>query len=351
MEFNVFISYATEDSEYFEIPYIASKLKSYQFIEDVIYWEKNMNDDIVKYMNDNIERCEIFLIFCSKNASKSEAVNIEWRAAFKTNKKIIPIFERVEDIPTLLSSKLGVFFSKRKIDDVIEQIYKLIIKKVSPKNGERSLREELEELKNKLLNHVPSHIPLPKKKNEEQDVYTSSLLSENEKKASRSDEDILQSTILEFNLFKNDDYSFKEALIEKSIIPIYNMDKFIYECYVTLKNAKSSIVIIFPTIIPEILQFIPETAYKDKNVEFVLIGNWSNRYFSIVMKMKELGNILVRELQIPVKYFILMEDNKEFILISEYIDEDNILGLKCIKKSIPLLEKIDDIIENSTFVE
>ena len=48
----VFISYATKDSERFQIPIIAEKLMKCPGIKKVLYWEEHMRDDIIKYMND-----------------------------------------------------------------------------------------------------------------------------------------------------------------------------------------------------------------------------------------------------------------------------------------------------------
>ena len=77
----VFISYTTKDSERFQIPIIAEKLMKYPGIKKVLYWEEHMRDDIIKYMNDNVGKCDILLLFCSPNSLKSEPVEMEWQAA------------------------------------------------------------------------------------------------------------------------------------------------------------------------------------------------------------------------------------------------------------------------------
>jgi hypothetical protein len=126
----VFISYATKDSSKFRIPVIARKLIKYPEIEKVLYWEEHMRDDIIKYMNDNVGKCDIFLLFCSPNSLKSEPVEMEWQAALKIKKKIIPIFANERDIPIMLTTKLGIKFNRDDLDGTIEQIYKLILKKL-----------------------------------------------------------------------------------------------------------------------------------------------------------------------------------------------------------------------------
>lgn len=127
----VFISYATRDSDNFRIPFIAEKLNKYPEIKNVLYWEEHMRDDIIKYMNDNVGRCNIFLLFCSPNSLKSEPVEMEWQAALKIKKKIIPIYTNEQDIPIMLTTKLGIKFNKDDFDGTIEQIYKLILKKLA----------------------------------------------------------------------------------------------------------------------------------------------------------------------------------------------------------------------------
>jgi len=126
----VFISYATEDSKKFEIPTIATHLIKYSLIDNVLYWEEDLHDDIYDYMDTNLGKCDVFLLFCSPNALKSDAVKMEWQAALKIKKKIIPVFVKEEDIPPLLSTKLGVQFSERDIKDTIKRIYELTLKKL-----------------------------------------------------------------------------------------------------------------------------------------------------------------------------------------------------------------------------
>jgi len=126
----VFVSYATVDSSFFEISKISEKLKKYPRIGDILYWEEALKDDIYDFMNNNLEKCDIFLIFCSKNSKRSEAVQMEWKAALKLKKPIIPIFQTENNIPALLSTKLGVQFETEDINNTIEKIYKLILKKL-----------------------------------------------------------------------------------------------------------------------------------------------------------------------------------------------------------------------------
>ncbi|MFX0011964.1 MAG: toll/interleukin-1 receptor domain-containing protein [Candidatus Hermodarchaeota archaeon] len=126
----VFVSYATLDSGFFEVSNISKKLKKYPRIGDILYWEEALKDDIYDFMNNNLERCDVFLILCSKNSKNSEPVQMEWKAALKLKKPIIPIFQMEDSIPALLSTKLGVHFNKEDISSTIEQVYNLILKKL-----------------------------------------------------------------------------------------------------------------------------------------------------------------------------------------------------------------------------
>jgi hypothetical protein len=81
-------------------------------------------------MDTNLGKCDIFILFCSQNALKSDAVKMEWQAALKVKKKVIPVFVREEDIPTLLSTKLGIQFNENDREGTVKNIYDLILKKL-----------------------------------------------------------------------------------------------------------------------------------------------------------------------------------------------------------------------------
>ncbi|MBN1802100.1 MAG: TIR domain-containing protein [Candidatus Lokiarchaeota archaeon] len=129
----IFVSYATKDAEWFKIKEIAEKLVEKNEIENVLYWQEDMKDDIYKYMNDYLGKCDLVLLFCSINALDSKAVEMEWQSALKIEKKIIPIFNEEKDIPPLLTTKLGVMFKPWDLDVTIEEIYALILKKLDIK--------------------------------------------------------------------------------------------------------------------------------------------------------------------------------------------------------------------------
>jgi hypothetical protein len=126
----VFVSYATKDAEIFKIKEICESLTKQAKITDVLYWQEDMQDNIIKYMNDNLEKCDVMLLFCSPNALISEPVEKEWTAADIMGKPIIPIFNDPEHIPPLLKTRLGVKFDPFNFQKNLNEISSLILKKL-----------------------------------------------------------------------------------------------------------------------------------------------------------------------------------------------------------------------------
>jgi hypothetical protein len=125
----VFMSYATKDAPLFRVKEIAEELTKFPEIFDVLYWQEDMQDNIIEYMNDNLGRCHVVLLFTSPNALDSKPVKKEWTAADAMGKPILPIFLKPDHIPPLLRSRLGVEFDQFDFKKNITTIYELIIKK------------------------------------------------------------------------------------------------------------------------------------------------------------------------------------------------------------------------------
>ena len=126
----VFVSYATKDAHSYKISEIAEKLKAFPEIKTVLYWQENMHDNIFKFMNDNLEKCDIMLLFCSENTLNSTPVEKEWTAAEAIDLPIIPIFFNLDHIPPLLKSRLGMEFDFSDLDKNIQELRSLILKKI-----------------------------------------------------------------------------------------------------------------------------------------------------------------------------------------------------------------------------
>ncbi len=128
---NIFVSYATNDKEVFRLKDIVQKLENIPEISSVFYWERDNSGDIVKYMNDHLEKTQIMILLCSPNFRKSEPCQSEWTAAFKTKKKIIPVFHNEDDIPPLLSSKVGVKIDFFDFESFFNNLTKEVVKRIN----------------------------------------------------------------------------------------------------------------------------------------------------------------------------------------------------------------------------
>jgi len=128
-EMLIFVSYSSKDSKIYKVREIAEKLKSFSGISDVLFYEGESFDNIIKYMNDNLGKCDAFLLFCSENALSSVPVEKEWTAAEAMGVPIIPIFYDLKHVPPLLQSRLGVQYDFYNLDQTVKDIYSSIIKK------------------------------------------------------------------------------------------------------------------------------------------------------------------------------------------------------------------------------
>ncbi|MFX0059536.1 MAG: hypothetical protein ACFE85_16105 [Candidatus Hodarchaeota archaeon] len=80
-------------------------------------------------------------------------------------------------------------------------------------------------------------------------------------------------------------------------------------------RVKSSIIIVMPYVIPEILQVISEYAYQKKAVRFLLTSHWDmTQYGTIIQKMLQLGNIQFRQLSTAGEFFAVTRDAEEVII-------------------------------------
>ncbi|NVM46039.1 MAG: toll/interleukin-1 receptor domain-containing protein [Candidatus Lokiarchaeota archaeon] len=131
----IFMSYATKDVDTFKVHDIAKKLIEYPELENVLYWEEHMEDNIFEYMDKSLEKCDTMILFCSENAKNSVPVKKEWTAAEAIGMPIIPVFYDVNHIPTLLKSRLGLEFDFYNMDKNIREIRNLIHRKVGKLAG------------------------------------------------------------------------------------------------------------------------------------------------------------------------------------------------------------------------
>lgn len=126
----IFVSYSTKDAQNFKISEIAQSLSNFPEIKNVLYWQEHMHDNIFKFMNDNLGKCDIMLLFCSENALNSTPVEKEWTAAEALELPIIPIFFNLDHIPPLLKSRLGLEFNFSNMNKNVRELRSLIFKKI-----------------------------------------------------------------------------------------------------------------------------------------------------------------------------------------------------------------------------
>ena len=129
---SIFLSYSTLDSDYFQIPTIVERLKLYPEIENVSFWEADSGENVVEFMEKTLGKSNVFVLFCSENSMKSEAVKGEWQAAYQIRKKgrikIVPVYESDDNIPNLLMPMLNVKFTRDDFNGFIGTLYNEILR-------------------------------------------------------------------------------------------------------------------------------------------------------------------------------------------------------------------------------
>jgi len=113
----------------FRIEELTKRLLEYKEIKEVLYWQKDMRDNIRKFMNNALDKCHTVLLFCSENSYDSKGVSDEWTAADMLDKPIIPVYLELDHIPPLLRSRLAVEFSLVDFEKNVVDLFNLIIKK------------------------------------------------------------------------------------------------------------------------------------------------------------------------------------------------------------------------------
>ncbi|MFX1572304.1 MAG: NosD domain-containing protein [Promethearchaeota archaeon] len=130
-EINLFLSYSTLDSEYFQIPKIVRYLEEYPEIGRVMFWEADSKANIVEYMEKTLRITNVFVLFCSENSMKSASVEGEWHAAYQMNKegllKVISVYEDKDHIPRLLWPLSNVKYLKEDFHEFIQTLFRVIM--------------------------------------------------------------------------------------------------------------------------------------------------------------------------------------------------------------------------------
>ncbi|MFX1554682.1 MAG: hypothetical protein ACFFBV_12205 [Promethearchaeota archaeon] len=97
--------------------------------------------------------------------------------------------------------------------------------------------------------------------------------------------------------------------------PVVGKDAMVAAIKDAIYRVKSSIIIVTPYVVPDILQVVSEYAFQKKAVRFMLTSRWElDQYSGIISKMKQLGNIQFRQLQTAGEFFAVTRDAEEVIL-------------------------------------
>ncbi|MHA1148696.1 MAG: helix-turn-helix domain-containing protein [Promethearchaeota archaeon] len=87
-------------------------------------------------------------------------------------------------------------------------------------------------------------------------------------------------------------------------------------------RTKSSVIIVTPIVVPEVLQLCSEFAYQRKAARFMITSHWDMQtYGGIIQKMSQLGNIQFRQLSAPGEFYAVTRDAEEVILCP-YTDKE-----------------------------
>ena len=144
---SIFLSHAVANFETFQIKEIAEYLEQLEEIYDVYYCEADLKGNIDDFMDENIPRCQLVLIFASqKSIFDSQDCAHELELARRHNIQIIPIRGRDvswDDLAEVqLSRELGFQFEESHFTEFCAKLYDYI------KEFKRSLNIfEAEELK------------------------------------------------------------------------------------------------------------------------------------------------------------------------------------------------------------
>jgi sugar-specific transcriptional regulator TrmB len=91
-------------------------------------------------------------------------------------------------------------------------------------------------------------------------------------------------------------------------------------------RTKSSIIIVTPTVVPEILELLASVAYERKAQKFFLTTHWDlATYGEIIKKMSVLGNIQFRQLKTAGEYWAVTRDAEEIMLAPETTKDNDLV--------------------------
>ncbi|TFF98413.1 MAG: hypothetical protein EU541_06890 [Promethearchaeota archaeon] len=94
-----------------------------------------------------------------------------------------------------------------------------------------------------------------------------------------------------------------------------------------IKRASSSLYIVTPQAIPEILDSVLEKVNKKKKLEVVFISNWDMREFREKMKELKEKNVNFRQLALKGDFYAVSRDKEEIIFAPDSDNEENLISI------------------------
>jgi sugar-specific transcriptional regulator TrmB len=179
-----------------------------------------------------------------------------------------------------------------------------------------------------------------KKKYEENAKTLQNSLSNTTRDTTQNIKDAIADFTLQFmnsiddatELAENNEEKLKDIFNASSSIPeisdittwqVVGRDSLIAAVKDAVYRTKSSIIIVTPVVIPEILQVVSEYAYQKKAARFMLTSFWDmNQYGAIIQKMLSLGNIQFRQLNTAGEFYAVTRDAEE-VIIGPYTDRES----------------------------
>jgi Leucine-rich repeat (LRR) protein len=145
MGYKIFISYSMKDTSLFQLPQLTNRIKSFPKVDEVFYCEADVHQDIVDYMDKYLRIADVIILLCTPNSEQSQFVQLEYKNAIAMNKRVIPVFLQIENIPTLVRSSLGVQWNNHDFNKNIDGIQAVLHKMVA----ENYDREEIHQINKK----------------------------------------------------------------------------------------------------------------------------------------------------------------------------------------------------------
>ncbi len=139
-DFNIFVSYSTNDSD--KIQSLVNQISTMQGVK-IFFAEKTINpgDNISQTIINNIKNSDVFIVFYSESAIKSNYVQQEIGAAKSNNKYIIPILlDSTKPTGMLEGVNYLNFHNPTKQLSEMNRLYQFIARNVQRKKQGQTLK-------------------------------------------------------------------------------------------------------------------------------------------------------------------------------------------------------------------